>query len=891
MALEAGTKLGSYEILSPLGAGGMGEVYRAHDTKLGRQVALKILPNAFAQDADRLARFRQEAQVLASLNHPNIAQIHGLEDSGGTHALVMELVEGPTLADWLAKGPIPVDEALPIARQIGEALEAAHEQGIIHRDLKPANIKVRDDGTVKVLDFGLAKAMGPAAASGDPADSPTLTSPAMTQMGMVLGTAAYMSPEQARGRPVDKRSDIFSFGCVLYEMLTGAKPFAGETVSELIGAVLHQTVDFGRLPPGVPTGVRRALVRCLERDRAARYRDIGDAVLDLRSFPADGDTVGAPAGSAGRRTRWIAAGAFIAGAVVIGAVAWLLPWRPTPAPAAPKHFSISGLRMPVDAFLSIAIAPDGSRVASRGLDETGRSQIFVSSLESGGSRPVGGSGLAWGAFFSPDGSELAFHTSGEIKVASVTGGEARLLAKVPNGFTGGVWVDDSIVFAGESGAVLYRVAASGGNVETVKLDAPPDVDVVAVTSAVPGRDAILCSVRRPGRVDAGLIALGNRSLRILQENAGQPVYSASGHILLQPGSGGPVLALPFDADRLAPAGAAFPVIPGIASRVGFQTRLYDLAADGTFIFVPPKVTANTGTLVWVDQSGVTEDIVKLDHPIDLPRLSHDGTRVAFRLPAPSCDIWVHDLTRGTTMRLTREGDNHGIVWSADDERIATFRRSASNARAVWLRSDGAGSVVDASPTDLPFDTFVSGLAPGDDAIFIVGQGNAASHQVGILNVRDAGVKPLLSSRFNQMEPALSPDGRLLAYVSNESGRNEVYVQPFPALDARVQVSTEGGGEPVWSRDGRTLFFRNGNAMLRAAVAAGTRPAVSRAEVLFEGAYATGAGGVAAYDVSPDGRRFVMVLRQAAAQTHESMGVIVNFFTELQRLRSRAPARE
>jgi dipeptidyl aminopeptidase/acylaminoacyl peptidase len=363
------------------------------------------------------------------------------------------------------------------------------------------------------------------------------------------------------------------------------------------------------------------------------------------------------------------------------------------------------------------------------------------------------------------------------------------------------------------------------------------------------------------------------------------VYSASGHVLYQQVPDGPVVALPFDAARLEPSGRPFQVIPSIGSRVGFQTRLYDVARDGTFIFVPAQVTANTGALVWVDPSGSTEEIVRVDHPVDLPRIAHDGTRIAFRTPAPSCDIWVYDLARGATMRLTSEGDNHGIVWSADDERIATFRLEGTKARPVWVRSDGAGQSVEAFPEDLSISTHVAALSPSGTGLVAVEQREGSSHDVVMLDLSKSEARPLLSSRFDEQGAALSPDGRLLVYVSNESGRNEVYVQSFPAMDARAQVSTEGGHEPVWSRDGRTIYFRNGNALLSASVEAGPRPVVGRPKALFEGTYADGAGGLAGFDVSADGRRFVMVLRESLDRTQEGLEVIVNFFTQLERLQS------
>jgi len=869
----------------------MGVVYLGYDTRLDRPVAIKALPDHLADDADRLARFEREAKTLASLSHPNIAGIYGLEEANGKRYLVLEYVDGESLDIRLARGPLAVDEALVTAGRIAEALEAAHDRGVVHRDLKPGNIMVTADGAVKVLDFGLARTSDTlTSGTGSAPDSPTATSPgplpSPTIPGVIMGTAGYMSPEQARGRPVDKRSDIFSFGCVLYEMLTGERPFTGETVSDLIGAVLHKDVDLAKLPPTVQPHVRRLLARCLERDKSARYRDIGDVLLDLRSPVLAEAAVVPPGAGAGRRTAAVALTAFALGALLVAAAVWLASSQPAPVPAAPKRFSLTGVRMPVDAFLLIAIAPDGSRIASRGFDETGSTRIYVRPLDSLEPVPLEGSAAAWGPVFSPDGTEVAFYSVGRIRAAPVNGGAARNVAQTVAGFTGAVWTDESIIFSGDAGErALYRVAASGGQVETLPLDAPPDVDMIAITGIMPDGNTILCAVLRGGRVDAALVDFSALSLRIIAEDALQPVYSASGHILFQQGPDGPLVALPFDADRLEPTGRPFPVVQSIGSRVGFQTRLYDIARDGTFVFVPPLATSNTGTLVWVDRSGTFEEIVRLDHPVDMPRLSHDGTRVAFRAPAPSCDIWAHDLVRGATTRLTTEGDNHGIVWSADDRRIATFRRSSSAGRAVWLRSDGAGTAVDAFPEDFGLNHFLADLSPDGTRALLSGQPEGTGRDIIVLKLPEAKKQAILSPRFDEQGGRLSPDGRMIAYVSNESGRNEIYVQPFPALDARVQVSTEGGNEPVWSSDGRTVFFRNGNAVVQASVETGSGLMVGRPETLFEGTFAAGANGLAGFDVSPDGRRFVMALRENTDQAGEGLQVVVNFFTEVHRLQS------
>jgi len=865
----------------------MGVVYLGHDTRLDRPVAIKALPEHLAGDPDRLARFEREARTLASLSNPNIAGIYGLEEADGQRYLVLEYVDGETLDARLARGSFPVDEALAIAARIGEALEAAHDKGIVHRDLKPGNIMVTAEGAVKVLDFGLARtADTQASGTASAPDSPTLTSPgpppSPTIPGAIMGTAGYMSPEQARGRPVDKRSDIFSFGCVLYEMLAGARPFTGETVSDLIGAVLHKDVDLDRLPSDTPPHVRRVLARCLARDKAARYRDIGDVLLDLgsggRGEPAAGAT---DEPGRGRRTFWIPAVAFAAGALLVAAVTWLGPRGPAPEPVQPKRFGVSGFGMPVDAFLGIALSPDGRYLATRGAGERGEYRIFLRAFDSMDLTPVEGSEAGWLPFFSPDGRQLAFFAAGGIKVAPVAGGSARTVTpSTPSGYSGAVWIGDSIIFSGQS-VDLYRVAVAGGPVETIDVQADPDVDLIVATSALPDGSTVLCSIRRGGRVDFGFVSLADGSLHVLEENAFQPVYAPSGHILYQQGEEGPLMALPFDASRREATARPFPVITAIGDRVSLQARLYDVAADGTLAIVPPLVTANTGTLVWVDASGVREVIARMDRTVDMPRLSHDGTRLAFRSPAPNCDIWVHDLARSATSRLTSEGDNHGIVWSGDDERIATFRRGFASGRPLWLRSDGTGSGDDLYDQDLN-ETFLSDVSSDGRRVFLTAQREASSWDISLIDVQEADFRPLLDSRFDENGVRLSPNDRYIAYVSNEGSRNEVYVQPFPSLDSRIQVSTDGGSEPVWSRDGRFIYFRRGNVMLRATVEEGPRPSIGRPVELFEGTFASGPSGIAGYDVSPDGR-FIMVERDTLDEAKESVEVIVNFFSELRRL--------
>jgi len=882
--------IGPYTITRELGRGGMGVVYLGHDTRLDRAVAIKALPEALAQDPERLARFEREARTLASLNHPNIAGIHGVEEHEGARYLVLEYVEGETLAEMLDRGPLPVDEAIELAVQIAAGVEAAHEAGVIHRDLKPGNIIITPEGKAKVLDFGLARVEEASGSSSGSSMSPTMTSPAQhspTMPGVILGTAAYMSPEQARGRRVDKRTDIWSFGVVLYEMLVGASPFVGETVSDSIGAVLHKEVDLDRLPPGTSANMRRVLRRCLERDKAKRYRDIGDAALDLRAPDEPTGVAPPPAASRTKRTALLAT-AFLLGAAVIAGAVWLRPAAPAPAPPEPKRFGLSGFDMPVDAFTSLAISPTGDSVTLRGREPGGEVPLQVRPLDSLESRPIPGSESGWLPFYSPDGRRVGFFALGDIKAASVSGGEARRIATSTYGFNGGAWLeDDTIIFTGGSSASFYSVPALGGEIEALEPILPDDAEYVASPSPIPGADAVLCSVGRAGRSDIGVYSRSENRVRILAENGFQPVYAASGHVLYQRAQSGPLVALPFDAERLVATGDAFELTTGGGARPSFQTQLYAIAADGTLATIAPDVIQDASELVRFDAAGKVEVLAEVEGIVDLPRLSRDGTRIAYRMPSPACEIWVLDLERGTTTRITREGDNHGVVWSADDEHIITFRLGLSSGRTVKLRADGVGEAeVLQDPID---DTLYAIAATAEDReVLLAGRGSGLSDLagVGVLDVERNEVLPAGQEQLTIRGAALSPDRRLIAYSSMLSGRSEVYLQPWPDLDSRVQVSAGGGAQPAWSRDGSTLHYRRGNTMYAVDVRHDDELIVGRPVEAFDIQFNEGPFGLAGYDPDNEGG-FIAVRSAAGDPTANQVEVVLNFFTEIER---RDPAR-
>ncbi len=637
MALEVGTRLGHYDVTALIGEGGMGQVYQATDTTLNRQVALKILPEAFASDPDRLARFQREAQVLASLNHPNIAAIYGVEESGDTRALVLELVEGPTLADRIAQGAIPIDEALPIAKQIAEALEAAHEAGVIHRDLKPANIKVRDDGTVKVLDFGLAKALD-TTPQGDPSLSPTLTA-AATQMGVIMGTAAYMSPEQARGRPVDKRADIWAFGCLLYEMVTGKRAFQGEDVSMTLSSVLQRDPDWAALPAAAPLPLRRLLSHCLQKDRKRRLRDIGDAITDLDPTLTVGPGEGTAVTQQFAAASWAFVGTFVVGAALAGVAAWAM-LRPEPMPV--KRFAIvlpQGTQLSLQSTL--ASSPDGQTIVFVACEGGGGfCQAYRRPLDEAVATAVPGAEGAADIFFSPDGLWLG--VSGRPKSTwKVPLGGGSPFALLDGQAFGSSWAQDNTIVSAPLSR-LVRVSADGGEPQSITTTTGAQERWPHV---LPGGRAVIFAARNPDE------ALSTSRIVVTSLNGGDPTtlvegglfprFSTTGHIVFARESS--LWAVPFDPDRLEVIGSPVPVLDDVQVNQETGVAAYTITADGSLVYASAEMSARlqSRTLVWVDRSGQEEPLPFDPAAYDVPRVSPDGTRVAVDIrDQGNADVWV-----------------------------------------------------------------------------------------------------------------------------------------------------------------------------------------------------------------------------------------------------------
>jgi Tol biopolymer transport system component/tRNA A-37 threonylcarbamoyl transferase component Bud32 len=896
MSLAPGTRLGAYEVITAIGAGGMGEVYRASDTTLGREAAIKILPGAFASDAERVARFEREAKVLAALNHPNIAAIYGMEKlsgaagNGGT-AIVMEFVEGEDLAQRL-RSRVPIDEALAIAKQVADALEAAHDKGIVHRDLKPANIKLRADGTVKVLDFGLAKAVDRADGSGllaqdDASMSPTLMSPAKTTgAGMILGTAAYMSPEQARGKAVDKRADIWAFGCVLYEMLTGRRAFARETVADTLAAVIEREPDWTALPPATPAGVRRVLTRSLEKDPKRRLRDIGDVRADLDEQAAQSVRSHAARRAVSMRevAAWTACAALAALVVVVSFTA------PRGQPIASQPPTRTMILLPPDERLTtshgfpLAIAEDGSRIAYVA-ETAGGAALYVRDMSALVARPLPGTARARLPFFSADGKWVGFFADGAMQKVSLAGGAPQRICPVNGLPMGASWgADDTIVWA-TRGAALEKVSAAGGTPTPI-----PASDSASWPQILPDGKRVLFSTLNA----VAVIALDGSGKRLVAAPAGSnvdaPAVLGAGSLgqarLLSSGylvygrsqNPGAVQAIAMDPVTLATKGPAFSLADSVERGANGGGVYFAVSATGLLVYAS---TGERHQLVWVDRNGEVSPISADRAAFRAPTISPDGVHVAVAAndDARRSDIWIYDADRGTKRRLTTEGHNLSSTWTPDGKAL-TFASGRSGIVTVPRDGDGAQRMVlpiaKARPL-LPPGTNPYPLSWSPDGRELLFQADNESLWVASV---DGGTPRQLVDRSKNYFGRFSPDGHWIAYVSDESGQDEVYVRRYPEFVDAYAVSTAGGAVPRWSADGREMFYRNGDALMMVSVDASHGFRTSTPRALFSGRF-TGVGQELSFDVSPDGRRFVMI-KSDDASALQRLTVVQNWTQELKR---------
>lgn len=879
-----GRTLGHYQITGQLGKGGMGEVYQAKDHVLGRDVAIKVLPEEFARDADRVARFQREAKLLASLNHPNIATIHGLEESDGIRFLVMEMVEGETLADRIKRGPIPIEESLKLALQIAEALEAAHEKGVIHRDLKPANVKVTPDGRMKVLDFGLAKAFH-GEQEANLSNSPTL-SDAATQQGVILGTAAYMSPEQAKGKPVDKRSDIWAFGVVLFEMLSGRHLFEGETVSETIAAVLMREPDFSAVPQNLHPRVRLLLERCLSKEPKNRCHDIADARLDLQEALADHGGVQSAADLKPRKKLRIAS-VWIAAIILIAIITIAVIWNSRALE--PRQVIRFDYELPAGYQLTgrpIAVSPDGKQFVystTKGL--------FLRSVNELTAKLIPGSeGDARQPFFSPDGEWIGYYCDDDrqLKIISVNGGAPVSLCDVGGvGMAGASWgTDDTIVFGAIQRGIM-RIPARGGTAEALIKKEP---DFFAVPQILQDGKSLLYTQSNSGFQQPRIMAW--------QVKSGEPKdllpgivirYLPNGYLLFNPPDITAIYAIPFDPNKLEVKGKAVSILEDVAYA--------GISDSGTLVYTP--ISSQTSarpesglTLVWVDRGGKEEPLGTPPNYYWYPKLSPDGNRVAVSVGSLSMDIWIWDTVRKNLINLTLEKTREMLpIWSPDGKRIVYWADTAgASPNGVFIKpADGSGEaekLISAPNGQLhPFSWSSDGKA-----LLMQDMVTWMNLDVSMLSMEEDYTKtPLLQSERAESQPQFSPDGKWIAYTSDESGRNEVYVRPFPDVTgSRSKISTQGGTSPLWSpQGGRELFYLSEDNRVMA-VAVGKEPELGfgTPKMLFKSEYlGFGPYRGTPWDIHPDGKKFLMIKRPMIASSADEIvrsriTVVLNWFEEL-----------
>jgi serine/threonine-protein kinase len=859
LAVPAGARIEHYEVLGPIGRGGMGEVYRARDGKLGREVALKVLPTRYARDAERRTRFQREARVLASLNHPGIAAIYGVAEAEGVEALVLELVEGPTLAELIAERPRTMDEVLAVSLQLVDAIAEAHDRGILHRDLKPANIKVTPAGTVKILDFGLARALGD---GGDGAAAAELT---RHSANVLIGTASYMSPEQARGGRVDERSDIWAFGCVLFEMLTGRRAFAGATAADALAAVIQREPAFSLLPPLTPEPLRRLLRRCLDKDPQRRLGYIGDARLDLEDAKGAPPLSDLPPDAAGssmssmsfQRPRLLSAAVVVLAALAgVALTAGYLRGRaPVAAPMARLAMPLPTGDRPVTGFQPMpAVSPDGRIVVYRAF-RGNTTQLFRRDLDALEPVPIAGTEGGSSPFFSPNGDWLAFDADGVLKRVALSGGSPIEITATPGGVTAAWLSDDTIVFATNTRRVLERVPAAGGTPQPLTtLDQSRGDTLHLLPREVPGGRAVLFTVVAGAVRHIAALDLRTGAVRIVAEGSHATFIAPDAIVFAR---GGSLWGSRFSAERLEVVGTAMPIEERIAH--SDNTVFHYAAAGGSMVYLPPQPASGRQRLVWRDRSGHETAVNIAPRPFIRVSLSPDNQKLALTLEEDgNQDVWVADPGRDTMSRLTFEPTIETMPTFSPDGRHVAFRSEREGPGVFRRDAQGTGTAERLTITDGPIHSPYSWTPDGRSLLVAVF--HSFRHQaIGIATPPDTRVRILLDGNFAQLDPQVSPDGRWLAYQSDETGRFEIYVRPFPDVDGgRWLISNAGGTSPRWSPDGRELFYFDGTALVGVPLGAGTSFSPGQPARLFAVAPFGGRLGPD-FEVSSDGQRFLFLL--------------------------------
>ena len=891
MALVKGSRIGSYEIQELLGKGGMGEVYRVRDTKLERDVAIKTLPQEFTADLDRLARFTREAKVLASLNHPNIAAIYGLETLDGVPLLILELVDGETLAERLTQGRIAVEESIKMAIDIAAALEAAHEKDVVHRDLKPANIKVTPEGKVKVLDFGLAKALAEAEPDSTLSNSPTL-SHAATLQGVILGTAAYMSPEQAKGRSVTRMADIWAFGCVLYEMLAGRPAFEGDDLSEILASVIKGTADFDRLPSDLDPRVRRILRRCLDKDVTRRFRDIGDVRYELTEVLADPNRSAMPHPQAVRSASRTA-GVWIAAAligIVAGFAGWTLRTPPPPDPGTVHRFAFEladGRGFRNDGRQMIAISPDGSRFVFNAIGG-----FHLRRMAAAEATPIPGTeAVLISPFFSPDGEWVGFYSLADRQFQKIplTGGAAVLISRAQTPPFGVSWSADNTILYGQPDGV-WRVSGSGGAPERI-VEAQQGEQVDS-PQLLPGGEWVLFTSTRatgPDRWNEGeivAVSLQTKERKTLWRGGGDGRYVPSGHLVYA--FENVLYAVRFDLSRMSTIGGQVAIVEGVR-RAGNPsanpgTMNYAFSDTGTLVYIPGS-SSTARTLAFVDRTGTVERLSLPPKAYLSPRVSPDGKKIAVETEARAGNaIWIYDLAGTSDIRqLTLKGDNQRPVWTRDSRRI-TFASDQDGPMSIYSQlADGSGAPERLTTAEKGTEHWPESWSPDDGTLsFALVRGQESG--VWTLSTATKSIKEFVDEPGSlQRSSTFSPDGKWIVYHSQETGNTDIYAQPFPA-GPKKRITQDRRSSPVWPFGGNELFYTFGGGQQQLfvrTVSLQNGLEFSREQALPSMQYLTAGAGYRTYDVTPDGKRILMILPDAATASRPKIGIVVNWFTELQ----------
>ncbi len=893
MPLEPGTKLGPYEIVAPIGAGGMGEVYKAKDTRLDRTVAIKVLPAHVASHPEVRQRFEREARAVSSLNHPNICTLYDIGSENGIDFMVMEHIQGQTLADRLKKGALPFDDALQHGIEIADALNKAHRQGVVHRDLKPGNIMLTKSGS-KLLDFGLAK-MSVAGSGPDLSAAPT-EQKSLTQPGAILGTFQYMAPEQLEGKEADTRTDIFAFGAVVYEMVTGRRAFEGKSQASLIGAILKdEPPPISTVQTTTPPALDHVIQRCLSKDPDDRWQSAGDVTRELEwivegASPASESPHRARAtGISPRKALLLTAVGVLAGALISALVMKDPNSVPTP--------SLMRFEIPLrDQVLSgamgahlVAASPDGKHVAY-----VANNQLHLRALDRLGTTPIAGTegvGLLSGRnpFFSPDGQWLGFWADGKLRKVSVSGGAPVTLCDFPQLFFGATWGPDNRILLGAGFGGIYSVSGSGGAPE--QLVAPVgESDAFHRPELLPGGEHVLFTLNSGGSSwdDSSIVvqSLESGERRVLIEGGTDARYSSTGHIVYARGT--TILAVPFDESRLQVSGGPVPILEGVMRVPVRGASNFAITPRGSLIYIPGGVgMTGNASLVWVDRNGGTSPLTETLLTYSNPRLSPDGERLAVGVRGEQGlrDLWVYEIRRGTMTRLTFDRGAYA-AWTPGGDQVAfaSGRGKEVSVSDIFLKAaDGSGTKIEVLKAKGDNNAvWPSSISPDGRYLIFARLVASAGGDIGVLPLTGEGqAEFVIDTPFEERHPALSPDGRWLAYTSDESGRIEVYVQPFPDLDGKWQLSTEGGTEPVWSPKGHELFYRNGDKMMAVGYEADPTFSPSRPLLLFEGTYLSNPWD-ANYSVTPDGQRFVMI-QVEQQQGRNQINVVLNWFEELKRL--------